>query len=438
MTATRKKDNKDNLHPLLAGCVHPAGDDAPRWVTALRETAEDSFAATGLPTPVWEDWKYTPLRVLDGMSFTRSPNLTTVPAYAQVFDLPNPYGVQIVNGKLVKNSAALPEGLEITALKDVWDEEWVETALAVPGNFADTPLEALNAACLCDGVVLRVRKDVKISTPVVLSFLNDNAEDGETLLSMPRMLVMIEEGAELTLLEHLTGRGASFSNIAATIIVQEGGKLGHYRWQDEDVQDGYHITTTRLSCFDRAEYDGFTLTTGARLSRHEIFADLLGEDIRCIVNGAYRLGERQHCDTTIKMGHFEPRSTSKQIYKGVINDQARAVFQGKIHVHRHAQGTDGHQLNHALLLSAEAEIDAKPELEIYADDVKCAHGATAGKLDESALFYMTSRGIPEAAAKAMLVKGFLGEALEAIANEAVRAAFIKIQDLDEMQAEDAA
>jgi len=437
MTATRKKNNTDDLHPLLAGCAHPVDDGAPRWVTALRETAADSFAASGLPTPVWEDWKYTSLRALDGMTFMRSRNLATVPAYTQPFDLPDLYAIQIVGGKVVTNGTALPDGLEVAALKDVWDEEWVETALAVPGNFSDTPFEALNAACLCDGIVLRVRQGEKVSVPVLLSFLNDHAEGDDVLLSMPRVLIVIEEGAELVLLEHLTGRGASFSNTAETIIVHKAGKLGHYRWQDEDTAAAYNITTTRLSCFDGAEYDGFTLTTGARLSRHEIFADLLGEEIRCIVNGAYRLGERQHADTTIKMGHFEPRSTSKQIYKGVINDQARAVFQGKIHVHRHAQGTDGHQLNHALLLSAEAEIDAKPELEIYADDVKCAHGATAGKLDESALFYMTSRGIPEATAKAMLVKGFLGEALEAIADHAVRDAFIKIQDRDGMQEEGA-
>lgn len=438
MTATRKKDQKETMHPLLAGCVHPAEDDAPRWVTALRETAADSFAQTGLPTPAWEDWKYTALRALDGMTFSRSRNLATMPDYTQVFDLPDLHAVQILNGRLVQNAAALPAGLEISALKDVWDQEWVETALAVPGNFSTAPLEALNAACLCDGVVLRARAGVKISAPVLLSFLHGFSDGNDVMLSMPRVLIVIEEDAELVLLEHLTGRGASFSNIVETVIVHKGGKLGHYRWQDEDAQNGYNITTTRLSCFDRAEYDGFTLTTGARLSRHEIFADLLGSEIRCIVNGAYRLGERQHCDTTIKMGHFEPRSVSKQIYKGVINDQARAVFQGKIHVHRHAQGTDGHQLNHALLLSAEAEIDAKPELEIYADDVKCAHGATAGKLDARALFYMTSRGIPEDVAKAMLVKGFLGEALEAIADPAVRAAFIKIQDFEEERAEDAA
>lgn len=431
MTATRKTKKGDELHPLLAGCVHPVDDDAPRWVSALRETAADSFAQAGLPTPAWEDWKYTSLRALDGMTFTRSRNLATLPAYAPVFDLPELCGVRILNGRLVQNSTALPEGLEITTLKDVWDEEWVETALAVPGNFSETPFEALNAACLCDGIVLRVRKGAKISAPVLLSFLNGFTEGKDVMLSMPRVLIVIEEDAALVLLEHLTGRGASFSNTAATIILHKGGRLGHYRWQDEDRAAGYNITTTRLSCFDGAEYDGFTLTTGARLSRHEIFADLLGEDIRCIVNGAYRLGERQHFDTTIKMGHFEPRSTSKQIYKGVINDQARAVFQGKIHVHRHAQGTDGHQLNHALLLSAEAEIDAKPELEIYADDVKCAHGATAGKLDPSALFYMTSRGIPEVVARALLVKGFLGEALEAIADPAVRAAFIKIQDRED-------
>lgn len=428
MTATRKKENRDDLHPLLAGCVHPAEDDAPRWVRALRETAADSFAVTGLPTPAWEDWKYTSLRALDVMRFAKKSGLNAVRDYTPVFDLPNLYSVLMIGGSLAKNSEALPDGLEITGLKEVWDAEWVEQALAVPGNFADTPLEALNAACLCDGVVIRARKGAKIKTPVLLSFLH-NAAGAETAVTMPRVLVVVEEGAELTLLEHLTGRGNYFSNIAETIIVHKGGRLGHYRWQDEDSAAGYNITTTRLSCFDGSEYDGFTLTTGARLSRHEIFADLLGEEIRCIVNGAYRLGERQHFDTTIKMGHFEPRSTSKQIYKGVINDQARAVFQGKIHVHRHAQGTDGHQLNHALLLSAEAEIDAKPELEIYADDVKCAHGATAGKLDDTALFYMRSRGIPEDAAKSMLVKGFLGEALEAIADPAVRDAFIKIQNM---------
>ncbi|TVQ84677.1 MAG: Fe-S cluster assembly protein SufD [Micavibrio sp.] len=434
MTAAKKQKTGGTDHPLLRGCGHIESGNTPDWVTALRETAAESFAVTGLPTPAWEDWKYTALRALDNMDFARDTGLSAVPDYHAPFALPEMISLRILGGRLVKNAAELPRGLEIHALKDVWHEDWVAHYLAVPGNFADTPLEALNAACLCDGIVIRVAAGTRIEAPVLLSFLHENTDAEETQLSMPRILIAVEEGAALTMIEHHTGRGKYFTNQAATITVHKGAKLGHYRWQDEDKQSGFHITTTRLSCFDGAEYDGFTLTTGAKLSRHEIFADLLGEEIRCILNGAYRLGERQHTDTTLKTGHFEPRSTSKQIYKGVLNDQARAVFQGKIHVHRHAQGTDGHQLNHALLLSGEAEIDAKPELEIYADDVKCAHGATSGKLDDQALFYLKSRGIPENTAKDMLIEAFLGEAIEAIGHTAVRDAFLHLQNTAEQEA----
>lgn len=424
MAGQQQKTDNAGPHVLLTGCVH-VSEPAPDWVQALRATASDSFEATGLPTPAWEDWKYTSLRALDQTVFSRDVSLQAVPDYVSPFAELNGLNLQMVAGRLVAGADVLPEGLEILPLKDAWEQDWVQHYLAVPGNYADTPMEALNAACLCEGAVFRVKAGTKIETPVILSSVHENSKDMQA--TMPRILIVMEEGADMTLVEHHTGQGRYLTNHVETIVVQKDAVLNHYRWQNEDREEAYHITTTRLTCFDNAVYDSCTVTTGGRLSRHEIYADLLGTDIKCILNGAYRLKGNQHFDTTIKMGHFEPQSISKQIYKGVMNDQARAVFQGKIHVHRHAQGTDGHQLNHALLLSEQAEVDVKPELEIYADDVKCAHGATAGKLDDKALFYLRSRGIPEKTAQDMLVEGFLGEALEAIAHDGVRQAFLSIQ-----------
>jgi len=203
--------------------------------------------------------------------------------------------------------------------------------------------------------------------------------------------------------------------------VGRGATLRHYRVQAES-RDATHVTTTHVRVGRDATYENFTLAISGRLSRNEISVRLEGEGGRCSLNGAYLMRGSEHCDNTTLIEHLVPRTACREVFKGVLDDESRAVFQGRIVVHKDAQNTDGHQLCKALLLSTGAEIDAKPELEIYADDVKCSHGATTGQLDETALFYLRSRGVPEALARNLLVQSFLGEALDQITSDEVRAA----------------
>ena len=225
------------------------------------------------------------------------------------------------------------------------------------------------------------------------------------------------------MIEHHVGLGigATFANHVAEAYVGEGAILRHYKVQREGAE-AFHLSNSVAKVGKDACYDNFILTTGARLARNEVRV-ALGLGSSCNVNGAYMIGGHQHCDTTTVIEHREPHCTSREVYKGVIDDTARAVFQGKILVRHGAQKTDGYQQNRALLLSDTAEIDAKPELEIYADDVKCSHGATAGELDDEALFYLRARGIDKETARGLLIGAFLAEALEEIPEESVREAF---------------
>ncbi len=397
-------------------------DKAPEWVQSFRKKAADDVMKTGLPTPAWEDWKYTNLRNLESVTLCEASSLHVVPNISSPFIDLKPIIVQLFNGSFVGEMPDLPDGLMIAPINEVWTNDWFKGF--VSSLSIDTPMEALNSAFLNDGIVIKVSENTKIAEPLLLLSTYENSKD--MLSVMPRIVIILENNAELNIVEHQSGIGSYVCNQATSINLGEKSKLGHYILQDNDRTQGYLFNTTKLNCYDDAVYDGFSLNHGAKLSRHEIFADLLGERIECIINGAYNLISTQHHDTTIKTGHFSPNSISKQIYKGVINHEASAVFQGRICVHNDAQGTDGHQLNRTLLLSEKAEFNAKPELKIYADDVKCSHGVTSGDLNDEELFYLRSRGIPEIEAKQILTKAFVAEVIEGIKDSVVRDIFLSI------------
>ena len=240
----------------------------------------------------------------------------------------------------------------------------------------------------------------------------------------PRNLIVLEKGAEATVVKHhvALGVGAYFANAVTEIDIGPGARLHHYEVQAEALE-ATHLSTVHARIARDATYDSFNLSIGGRLSRNEVSVRLEGEGAHCGLNGAFLMRGSEHCDNTTVIDHLVPHTTCREVFKGVLDDESRAVFQGRIVVHEDAQHTDGHQLCKTLLLSTGAEIDAKPELEIYADDVKCSHGATTGQMDETALFYLRSRGVPEALARNLLVQSFLGEAFEEIQSEEIRQAF---------------
>jgi FeS assembly protein SufD len=239
----------------------------------------------------------------------------------------------------------------------------------------------------------------------------------------PRHLIRLEAGASLTVVETATGPedGRYLHNPVFEIEVEEGATLTHARLQQEGPR-GFWLSTVYARVAARGTYDNFTLNAGGQLVRNEIHTALVGPKGACHMNGAQLLGPGQHADTTTFLDHAAPDCASRQTYKTVLSGKSRGVFQGKILVRQPAQRTDGYQMNQALFLSPDAEIDSKPQLEIYADDVKCSHGATVGELDADQLFYLRARGIPEERARAMLVEAFLTEAVEGVSDPAARGA----------------
>ena len=248
-------------------------------------------------------------------------------------------------------------------------------------------------------------------------------EAEQPLAVQPRILVQAGAGSVATLVESHCGLGeaVTLTNGVSELLVDRGATLTHLLFQNES-RAATHIWATQAVLQERAVYDSFRLSLGGRMARHDIRLTLAGDHAEGSATGAYAAGEGQHMDTTLYVDHAAPHGVSRQVYKGVLDGSGRGVFQGRIHVQRGAQKTDGHQLHKALLLSRRAEVDVKPELTIYADDVACSHGAAAGELDEDALFYLRARGIAPAEARALLIEGFLDDVVDQVRHEAGREA----------------
>jgi len=398
------------------------------WLEALRRDGNDTFRSLGLPGPRVEAWKYTNLTRMGRTNFVpalnvESPSLDNVPNGSLEIDAPK---LVLVNGVLrpdLSDLNALPEGLRVRSLSAVMesDASRFEGVIGQIDAGHPMPMLALNAAYLSDGVVIDIDAEADVETPVHIVSIGIAAD--QPVAFHPRNLIFAGANSRATIYESHIGLGDAYlSNGATEIRMAEGALLRHRKLQNES-EDAYHVAAATVSLDARAQYENYTLHVGGRLARNEIHVALAGREADCKLYGAYAGRGAQHIDTTTFVDHAVSDCTSREVYKGALDDNARGVFQGKILVRKDAQKTDGHQLNKALLLSEGAEIDAKPELEIYADDVKCSHGATAGELDEEQLFYMRARGIEEAEARDLLVAAFLEDSLEVIAEEAPRDAF---------------
>ncbi len=402
------------------------------WLNSLRRSGIEQFEGLGLPGPKVESWKYTRLRSLEDTSFRPADaadgaaSVDHVPAVLPSgSDHPR---IVFVNGFMRADLSRLdgiPDGVSVESLGDAVarDPEWVGAHLGRVGRLEGQPLMALNTAMMNSGTVIHVRRGVVVEQPIEMIFVA-GLTDGPVAY-YPRNLIVMDEASQATLvnLHAGLGVGAYFANAVTEVEVGDGAILRHYRVQSENME-ATHLGSLHVRIGRDATYDGFGLHIGGRLSRTEVFARLEGEGGHCALNGAYLMKGSEHCDNTTVIEHTVPHTTCREVFKGILDDESRGVFQGKIVVHKDAQGTDGHQLSNALLLSDKAEMDAKPELEIYADDVKCSHGATTGQLDETSLFYLRSRGIPEALARNLLIQSFLAGALDEIKDEAVRDAMM--------------
>jgi Fe-S cluster assembly protein SufD len=372
--------------------------------STLRAAAADAFRTLGLPGASRgrraEAWKYTTLQPLGGMSFA------------------SPSGDAIVPD-------AAPAATPRLVFSGGWFREDLSSALPWFARFADhpefgelswpdrDPMVALNTMLAEDGAVLTI----PAGHDAGLVLLIHNNIDGTS--AHPRHMIRLQHGARLTLVELSRGTGCYLHNPVTEIHVAEGATLTHVHTQTE-ATEAFHLATVYAAVAGTGTYDSFTLNIGGRIARTEIHAALNGAGAIAHLNGAQLLTGSQHADFTSVVRHAAPKGTSRQTIRNVLAGRSRGVFQGRIEVARGAQGTDGYQMNRALLLSPDAEIDTKPELEIFADDVKCSHGATVGELDAEQLFYLRSRGIPDQEARSILVRAFLAEALDPVTNDIAR------------------
>ena len=381
--------------------------EAPAWARALRRQGGEHFNRVGLPTRKLESWRYTSLPTQSGAAGTSG----AIPAPL----ISNASRFVFVNGVLdrgLSSPGELPEGAIAGAIDDM-DLQGRLGSLAL----LEEPVTALNTALFSGGFALVVPKGVALASPVEILFHTTGGNVNT------RLLVLVEDGAEAVLVERHSGAGAH--TLVSEISVGANARLGHYRLQSA-VEGTIRLATSTVQLQRDSTYDAFAATSGSALTRHQVKATLAGPGATVHLNGVHALDGGGHADTATEIVHAVPHCASRETYRHVVDGNSRSVFQGKIYVAKDAQKTDGFQLNQSLMLSPNAEVDAKPELEIYADDVKCSHGATSGKLDEEALFYLRSRGLPEGQARAMLIEAFLGSAIDLIAVETVREAFRKI------------
>ena len=393
---------------------------------SLRAAGATAFAAAGLPHTGQESWKYTSLRNLARRTFhTSGPVAMPDPEAATAVSIQGLAGPRLVfvNGRYVpglSNPQAAP-GLELHSLAEMLTDPAAQlpSGLATLADPGCHPFVALNQGLLEHGVVLHAQTDALLQDPVYLLFLS--TPGAEPQACHPRVLIETGANASMTVLEHYASLGANenLTNAVSELCLGSGSKLTHYRIQD-DSSGSFHVGGMFATVGRDARLESHNMCFGGGLTRIDLEIQLTEPGAEVDLNGLYCLAGRQHVDNHTTVDHLAPHTRSDQDYRGVLDGRSRGVFNGKATVHQDAQKIEAHQSNSNLLLSNQAEIDTKPELEIYADDVKCSHGATVGQLDPAAFFYLRSRGIDQETARALLTFAFAEAVLSRIKLEPVR------------------
>jgi len=398
----------------------------PGWAQRLREVAFDRFKELGFPSVKEEEWKYTNVAPLTKLSFqAASDEAVVTPAEVTRLGCVEAKDSQLVfvNGVLQKDLSSLenvPPGVIAVNLTEALEtpthQELIREYLGRGVGYNTNGLVALNTAMLGNGAFVLIPKNVELEQPLSLVFISTG-----NVASFPRVLVIAEANSKATLIESYAsaGAGVSFTNAVVEVVLQDGARFEHYKVQRESV-DSFHIASTSANVGPNGSYDSTAINFGAQLSRHDIAVQMDHEGAECWVDGLYVVSSGQHTDTHSVIDHQKPHCTSHQLYKGILDGKSRAVFNGKIFVRHGAQKTDAMQTNKNLLLSREARVDTKPQLEILADDVKCAHGAAVGQIDEDELFYLQTRGIHEGLARNLLTYGFAEEVIGKIKIDSIR------------------
>lgn len=398
------------------------------WLDEARANARRHFAAHGLPRAREEQWKYTAVRPIEKQDFARADAAKGVlqDSDLEAFTYPELDCARLVfeNGRYradLADTAALPGQVTCTPLSEAFGQHAKSLAPFFQQQLRGSAhgFAALNSAFSDEGLYVRVPAGMRVELPVLTLFASCAAS--HPVASHPRVILHLERDSELVWIENYCGfdENTNLTNVWTQIELEAGASLRHLRVQ-RDSSKSLLVNRTDINVQSGANYTGFAIDLGARLARHDLNVALNGEHAECALNGLYVIGARQHVDNHTWVDHAAPNTRSKEIYKGVLNDYSRAVFNGKVFVHQGCNGSDAAQTNANLLLSENAEIDTKPELQIHADDVKCTHGATIGQLDLDALFYLQTRGLDPDEARGLLTWAFCREVVDRLQIKAVR------------------
>ncbi len=405
-----------DLAPQLTGA------DVP-WLNQSRRDALEQFAVKGYPSPRIEDWKYTRLTPITNQTFQsviQAPAISDI-SIPQGLRMDGAYQMVFIDGHFREDLSQLSDnhsGIRIYSLAMAL-KEFPQRMQALFGHAQSIErhgFNALNSAFANDAAVIELEPNQVLEKPLQLIFLaSPNTPEQDPLMVHPRVMISLAANTRLQLIESYSGSGTSnyLNNCATLAVLEKGARLDHYKHQQE-APDAFHISSLDVLQHADSQFISHSISLGAAISRNEIHVNLNGPGAECTLNGLYMGSAKQYVDYHTRIDHSQPHCNSNEHYKGVLGGSAQGVFNGRVYVHPDAQKSDAQQSNQNLLLSATAEVDTKPQLEIYADDVKCSHGATIGQLDENMVFYMRSRGIPESAARSLLTYGFAREIVDRI------------------------
>jgi len=403
----------------------------PAALARTRDEAFSRFVALGFPTLRDEEWRFTSVAPIAGGSFAlASATAADVDSTAVVpFRFNGAFCAQLVfvNGRYapsLSHVGGLPAGSQVGNLADyvAGGADGIDAHLTRLASFDRRAFVALNTAFFTDGAYLQIPAHAVVEKPIHVAFISGGAAGDRPLMSHPRLLAVLGDDSQAALVESYAGpEGLQyFTNPVTEIVLGQNAVFDHYRLQHEST-DAYHVGAVFARTARSATCSSHSVSLGGSLVRNDVIAVLGGEGCECTLNGLYLADGQRLVDNHTTIDHAMPHCGSREIYKGILGDRARGVFNGKIIVRPDAQKTDAKQTNRALLLSEDAQVNSKPELEIFANDVKCTHGAAVGQLDEDAMFYLRSRGLGLVEARHMLIHAFLGDVLQRMPLASIRA-----------------
>lgn len=404
-----------------------SADSGPSWLMPTRKAALARFADLGFPTRHHEQWRYTSVDAIAHTAFEPAhlvaANVRRADLDALMFDGES-HRLVFVNGRFAdefSNVGSLPAGVRVQSLVSAMAESpaLLERHLARHAHFQDRAFVALNTALFDDGAFIHVKPGVVLERPIHLIFVVEGS--GQSVSAHVRNLIVLDTNAQVSVVETYAGLGESstFSNTVTEVVTGENANLDHYKVVQGEVS-GLHMSAFQADLQRSSHVRSCVMNFGGGLVRNELGVRLAGEGAQCTLNGLTVVDGDRHVDNHLIVDHVEPHCDSWEYFKTILDDRSRSVFSGRINVHKGAQKTDAKQTNMSLLLSPDAQIESKPQLEILADDVRCTHGATVGQIDTDALFYLRSRGLSQTAARSLLVYAFAHESIQEIRVDPLR------------------